>query len=116
MGKTAASNAECYSYKRLFPSSSDDASDPATDVCKLHLCSFFVLQGTTFKELYINASYLLSSNFLRTSHDRSVRYCSRKEREALHINPLTPNKLIKTSRSKNMLEKPTQTPIIHSVY
>jgi hypothetical protein len=83
--RQAASNAECYSYKRLFPSTSDDASDPTPDVCKLHLCSFFVTQGATFKELYINASYFVSRNYLRTSHDRSMRYRSRNGREALHI-------------------------------
>jgi hypothetical protein len=35
------------------------------------------------------------------------------------INPLTPNdlqRLIKTSYSKNMRKKPTNAPIIHSVY
>jgi hypothetical protein len=43
----------------------------------------------------------------------------------LHFNPLTPNDLLKTSRSKpfkikipskNMREKPTNTQVIHSVY
>ena len=84
--RQAASNAQCYSYKGLFPSSSDDASDPAPDVCKLHLCSFFfVIQGTTFKGIYISASYFVSRNCLRNSHDRCMRYRPWNEREALHI-------------------------------
>jgi hypothetical protein len=79
--RQAASNAVCYSYKGLFPSSSDDASDPAPDVCKLHLSAFFVIQGTTFKGIYISASYVVSRNCLRNSHDRSMRYRSWNERE-----------------------------------
>jgi hypothetical protein len=83
--RQAASNAECCSYKGVFPSSSDDASDPAPDVCKLHLCSFFIIQGTIFKGIYISASYFVSRHCLRNSHDRSMRYRSQDEREALHI-------------------------------
>jgi hypothetical protein len=81
----AASNAECYSYKSVLPSSGDDASNPAPYVCKLHLCSFFVIQGTTFKGIYISASYGVSRTCLRNSHDCSVRYRSWDEREAIHI-------------------------------
>jgi len=54
--RQAASNAQCYSYKGVLPSSGDDASDPAPHVCKLHLSSFFVMKGTTFNRIYISAS------------------------------------------------------------